>query len=87
MKATFIIKDMDEPFYQKIQSLPPLEQFNYLNKHAFADLKHAVKMKIGNGSFRDRVDLNSMLKVPCDIDYKIEPRKGYKLATFEFRKA
>jgi hypothetical protein len=43
-----------------------------------------VKMKVGNAnSFSDKVDLNSIVKSGnAKYDYKIEPRKGYKLVTF-----
>jgi hypothetical protein len=30
--------------------------------------------------------LNAMRRNPCTIEFKLEPRKGYKLATFEFSK-
>ena len=43
-------------------------------------------MKIGMGQFRDAVELNAMRRLPCSISFKLEPRKGYKLATFEFIK-
>jgi hypothetical protein len=45
-------------------------------------------MKVGNSdAFRDKVELNHILnsKKPEEINltYKLEPRRGYKLATFE----
>lgn len=42
-------------------------------------------MKIGNGSFRDTVDLNGMLNRGAKpVTCRMEPRKGYRLVTFEF---
>jgi hypothetical protein len=46
-------------------------------------LDKSLTLKIGNGSFRDAVDLNHILKnCATQWSYKIESRKGYKLATF-----
>jgi hypothetical protein len=42
-----------------------------------------VKMRIGNGQFREAVELNQIMRAPKSIEFKIEPRKGYKLATFD----
>ena len=92
MKVTFIIKNMTDMFYTGngdtiigIDNMTNEERFKYLNKQAQGDLKHNIKMKIGNDSFRDKVDLNMMLRNPCSYTYKIEPRKGYNLATFEIK--
>jgi hypothetical protein len=45
-----------------------------------------ITMKIGSGQFRDAVELNSMLRNPCRFEFKLEPRRGYKLITFEITK-
>lgn len=58
------------------------DKFTHLNKQL-----ERFPMKVGNGSFRDRVELNSMIKGPHTITFKLEPRRGYKLATFAFSKA
>lgn len=43
-----------------------------------------VSLKIGNGSFRDRVEWNQLFRDSRDkMRATIEPRKGYKLVTFE----
>jgi hypothetical protein len=51
-------------------------------------LDKSLTLKIGNGSFRDAVDLNHILKnCATQWSYKLEPRKGYKLATFNISAA
>ena len=43
-----------------------------------------VSLKIGNGSFRDKVEWNQLFRDSRDkISATIEPRRGYKLITFE----
>ena len=83
MKATATLHDLWDSFYAELSLLTPAEQFARLNKLRI-DLPHCIKVKIGNDSFRDRVDLNSLLKRPHTVTSKIEPRRGYKLATFNF---
>ena len=86
IKVTVIIKDVTDAFFEGVgesivglNNMSDADKFTHLNKHAFG-----FPMKIGNGSFRDRVDLNTMIKRPHTIAYKLEPRRGYKLATFTF---
>jgi hypothetical protein len=85
MKITATLHDLTDNFYAELASMAPREIFSYLNKLK-NDLPHCVKIKIGNGQFRDAVELNSMTRGPCAYAYKLEPRKGYKLATFEVSK-
>jgi hypothetical protein len=88
MKVTVILKDFTEQFYNGFgESIPGL--LNMANPEKFEKLRlmsaeKRVTMRIGNGSFRDQVDLNSIRKSQHpQYSFKIEPRKGYKLATFE----
>lgn len=89
MKVTVIIKNVSEQFFTGIDdyfaglnNLDNKEKFNYLlNKSVEKTLN--VTAKIGNGSFRDKVELNQLLRKCPRFDYKLENRKGYKLATFE----
>lgn len=48
--------------------------------------KPRIPVKIGDGSFRDRVDLNAILRVPYEVKCTLSTRRGYILVTFEFRK-
>ena len=92
MKVTFIIRNKTAEFFtgypgmfKGLDEMENDEKFAYLNKQSFQKL--GVDMKIGSSNqFRDRVDLNQILRASKGtpkFEYKIEPRKGYKLATFE----
>ena len=87
MKITFILKDLTDAFYEGfgesivgLLNMADPDKFAKLNKMAH---EKRVKMKIGNDSFRDKVELTQMLRSPCAYSFKLEPRKGYRLATFE----
>lgn len=94
MKVTFIIRNVTDVFYEGrgdavkgINQMDDRERFYYLNRQAtVGDLRDCVSMKVGrNNSMQDKADLNLMLRKPCTFDYKLEPRKGYRLATFEIK--
>lgn len=86
MKATFIVRDLTDAYIDSIKSMEAIEAFHLLDKHAHGDLKRNVSEKLGNGSFRDRVDLNSILKRDVvQARFSIAPRKGYLLFTFTFQ--
>ena len=89
IKVTVIIKDVTDAFFEGVGesiigllNMTDADKFTHLNKQL-----ERFPMKIGNGSFRDKVDLNSMVKGSHNITFKLEPRRGYKLATFTFSKA
>ena len=91
MRVTFILKDLSEQFYNGfgeivgLMNMSESDKFEYLSKIS-AKKELCITMKIGtSNSFRDRVDLNSMLRGPCEYKFKLEPRKGYRLATFEIK--
>ena len=91
MRITFILKDLTDAFYEGVGesivgllNMADADKFAKLNKMA---QDKRVKMKIGNDSFRDKVELNQMLRNSCTYVFKLEPRKGYKLATFEIEKS
>jgi len=90
MKVTFILKDKAEEFYngmggafKGLLNMVDKEKFDYLNKNRGM---HGCSMKIGNGQFREAVELNQMLRTEPSIMFKLESRRGYKLATFTFVK-
>ena len=82
MKVTFILKDLSDAFYNGFGEIVGLmnrtdsDKFEWLsNASAKKELK--ITMKIGtSNSFRDRVDLNTLLRKQCDYKFKLEPRKG-----------
>lgn len=83
MKVTYTLKDLSNVWYAKIAEMGDEERFRYLAKQANGgDLQGCVKQKVGTGQFRDKVELNQMLRKEVRWEYKLEPRKGYKLATF-----
>ena len=81
MRITFIIKDIDTA---DIEKMPAKEAFDTLHKYSYGDLRHYVAIKWGTGNaFRDRVEANQLLRGEYTLTFKIEPRRGYQLATFE----
>ena len=94
MRVTFILRNLSDAFYDGIpgaitglNALSDADKFAKLSKEAKGDLRHCVSMKIATGQFRDAVELNQMLRGPCTFTYKLEPRKGYKLATFDIERS
>jgi hypothetical protein len=92
MKITYILKDFTPAFYEGFP--PSIVGFNTLSdSDKFKQLERMrrerrVTGKVGNAdSFRDKVELNLALKGPHSIQFKLEPRRGYKLATFEINPA
>ena len=88
IKVTFTLRDLSEDFFEGrgeivgLNRMTDAEKFKRLHDCAFGDLKSYVKIKIGNGSFSDKVDLNSIMRSSPSFEYSLAPRKGYKLATF-----
>jgi hypothetical protein len=84
-QVTFIIKNITDETHATLASMDDRARYEKLFKWAFGDLKHCVSVKYGSGQFRDRVDFNSWWKRGEPFKaYRIEPRKGYMLATFEY---
>lgn len=86
MKVTATLHNLTDNFYAEMAAMSASAQFEKLNKLRH-DLPHCIKVKIGSGQFRDAVDLNSIMKKVHLVTSSIEPRKGYKLAIFNFTKA
>lgn len=87
MNVTFVIRNLTESTLLELQEMESRQAYERLHKWAYGDLRHCVTVKIGsNNSFSDRVSANSLLKANCAMTFKIEPRKGYKLATFTLSK-
>jgi hypothetical protein len=86
MKITVILKDFTEQFFTGFGEIigfntrTNAEKFEYCKK---LHNERRASMKIGTGQFRDAVELNQMIRGKHSIAYKLEPRRGYKLATFE----
>ena len=85
MKVTATLKNLTDSFYTDLGTMQPREAYLYINRLK-QDLPHCIKTKTGNGQFNDAVELNRLMRMPCNVHYKLEPRRGYKLVTFEFNK-
>ena len=92
MHCTFILKGFTDQFFNGTDSGSIVGLLNMSDEDKFrklcrmADEKRATR-KIGSGQFRDAVDLNMMLRKPCTFTFKLEPRKGYRLASFDIVEA
>ena len=91
MRCTFILKDFTDQFFHGTDSGSIVGLLNMPDEDKFRKLcrmadERRVTRKIGSGQFRDAVDLNSILRGPCAFAFNLEPRKGYKLASFEISK-
>lgn len=90
MKVTFICKGLTEVFYngnggsiQGISNLSDIERLEKLFKYSGLP-EYQITSKIGNNSFRDKVDLNALKRKGWKVENcKLENRKGYKLIIFE----
>ena len=93
MKATAIIRDMSDQFWNGFgDSIPAflsrsaLSQFQRV-EILIHEMPSNFSLKIGNGSFRDRVEWNQLMRGNLDaMTATIEPRRGYKLITFELNR-
>lgn len=83
MKTTFIIRDLPEDMIARISGDDTRAAYDHLCKWALGDLRHCVSVKHGSGTFGDRVRWNSIVRDGRALKRTIEPRRGYKLATFE----
>lgn len=89
MKATFTLKDLTEKFYADLAAMPSDgARFDFLNRDC-RDLK--VSMRVDDGSLGANVAFNQVIRIQRSTtgnaqpkSYKLELRKGYRLATFVF---
>jgi hypothetical protein len=89
MKVNSIIKDVSETFFEGFgesikgfNNMTDKEKFDYLLNMGVSN-PSMVSTKVGGGMFRDKVELNQLRRKEFSLSYKLENRKGYKLATFE----
>ena len=89
MKVTAIIKNANDAFFEGfgesikgLNNMTDKEKFDYL-MNAGVSNPSMVSTKVGGGMFRDRVELNQLRRKDFSLSYKLENRKGYKLAIFE----
>lgn len=82
-QTTYIIRNLSDDMLANIATMAPRDLLAKLERWAWGDLRHCVTVKYGSGAFGDRVTWNSIVKSEKPLKFKIEPRKGYKLVTFE----
>ena len=83
MKATYILKDKSDSYIDSIKRMEALEAFRYLAEQSHGQYAYNVSQKIGNGSFRDKVELNQIMRRDVvQAWFSFAPRKGYILVTF-----
>jgi hypothetical protein len=89
MKVTAIIKNANDAFFEGfgesiigLNNMSDKEKFDYLLNTGVRN-PSMVTTKVGGGMFRDKVELNQLRRKDFSLTYKLENRKGYKLATFE----
>lgn len=81
VKAT-ISKMTDIVFLELKEAKTPQEKYSILDRLS-KNLPDSVKIKIGSGQFRDKVDLNSAIRNGGEFSYfELSPRRGYHVATF-----
>lgn len=88
MERKCIIKNMSDEFYagfgasiKGINNMTPAEVYETLKELARI-IPKSISFK--DEQFNRMVELNSLRKGPHSVELKIEPRRGYKLATFTF---
>ena len=81
MKATIIMKDKTDLFYAELAAAT--DKWAWIRDAIDRASGYNITLKAGNGSFRDRVELNQCQRSPYKA-YKLESRRGYQLATFEW---
>lgn len=99
MKVTFIIRGKSDSFFCGNSDTYPVGHSMHVvglgelpsNTARFDRLNHVaihgndVTIKVGSSNaFRDRVELNQLIRAGVTPTYKLESRLGYKLATFTF---
>ncbi|WP_157266566.1 hypothetical protein [Azohydromonas aeria] len=91
MKVTVILKGLSQAFYAGSATLPAFDAMDPAAK--FQCCRELVRagngrtMQIGSGQMRDAAELNQLLCGPVAISCTVEPRRGYRLAVFDIRKA
>ena len=103
MKATAILKDFSESFYSGVVRYsdgticPTMKgtgfdlldadgQWTACEAQSYGT-RPRIPVKIGDGSFRDRMELRDILQSPHITTATRSPRRGYTLVTFIFERA
>lgn len=81
MEITFLLSNLTESFYNKIDSMTNIEIYKYLTDRNMFNMKPTINK---NNTIRDCIDFNVKMKSGCElINKRITIRKGYRLLTFD----
>ena len=72
------------PYMEGVLHRSTADAWAFLERTATEYPAHGIKVKIGNGSFRDRVELNQKIRNQVSPTMDTGKRKGYYLITFQF---
>jgi len=92
MKVTAILRNLSDVFWHGAGHFPTPGFLTQEPKAQWARVQTLCRdglatLKIETGQLRDQVELNQILRGAHTIACRIEPRRGYKLATFTIEKA
>lgn len=93
MKATAILRNLSDTFWNGSEHFPTPGFLTQNPKEQWARVlqlcreRYSATLKIETGQFRDQVELNQILRGEHTIACTVEPRRGYKLATFTIERA
>ena len=80
LRATFTLKNLTDTYLASLAKCEPRQAY----LHLFAQRQDLnISLKVGTGQMRDAVAFNDAFKAGQPMTFTLEPRKGYKLATFE----
>lgn len=88
MTATAIVKGISEAYVTALLKCSPSDAWEELQRHrkqVGSTGPFAVKFQIGAGTMQEQADFN--LKRPRPLEYRLERRRGYWLATWTFSAA
>ena len=81
MEITFLLSNLTESFYNKIDSMTNIEIYKYLTDRNIFNMKPTINK---NSTIRDCIDFNKKMKAGCELTNKrITIRRGYRLLTFD----
>lgn len=93
MRVTFIVRNVTDVFWmgngdtiKGVDNMAPREAFNYLSAYS-RNGTGSVSMKIGTNQFRDKVELNQILREFCIFSMLRGRRRGYELIVIHIKKA
>lgn len=87
MNVTFLIpnRSVNPDWIADILSKSASEGYETLSKVALDNVL-GITRKIGNGSFRDKIEWNQAMQTATILNPKIMKRKGYQLISYDINR-